>query len=213
MHSSNITILPRELHSLDDTAMPLGSCGYPRTGMEIAIKDPEGRRLAGGEQGEICVRGPAVFAGYHNNAEANAKALKDGWFHTGDLGRVDAEGFLYITGRASDMYISGGANVYPREAEEVLLTHPAVAEVAVLGVPDPDWGESGVAVVVRETGQPAQEDELLGFLKDKLARYKQPRRLFFWDELPKSGYGKVPKHLIREQLYARGDLQKGEAAQ
>ena len=211
--TGNITILPRELHSLDDTAMPLGSGGYPRTGMEVAIKDPEGRRLAGGEQGEICVRGPAVFAGYHNNPEANAKALKDGWFHTGDLGRVDAEGFLYITGRASDMYISGGANVYPREAEEVLLTHPAVAEVAVLGVPDPDWGESGVAVVVRETGQPAEEDELLGFLKDKLARYKQPRRLFFWDELPKSGYGKVPKHLIREQLYARGDLQEGEAAQ
>src|SRR3546814_8565266 len=92
----------------------------------------------------FCVRGPAVFAGYHDNPEANAKALKDGWFHTGDLGRLDAQGFLYITGRASDMYISGGSNVYPREAEELLLAHPAVAEVAVLGVPDPEWGEPGV---------------------------------------------------------------------
>src|SRR3546814_6721771 len=90
--------------------------------MEIAIKDAEGQRLPAGEQGEICVRGPAVFAGYHNNPEANAKALKEGWFHTGDLGRLDERGFLYITGRASDMYISGGANVYPREAEELLLT-------------------------------------------------------------------------------------------
>lgn len=208
--TGNITVLPRELHSLNDDEMPVGSCGYPRTAMEIAIKDPDGKRLGPEEQGEICVRGPAVFAGYHDNPEANAKALKEGWFHTGDLGRLDAKGFLYITGRASDMYISGGSNVYPREAEEVLLTHPAVAEVAVLGLPDPEWGESGVAVAVLEVGQTTDETELLGFLKDKLARYKQPRRVFFWDELPKSGYGKVPKHLIRDELFARGDL--GEAA-
>src|SRR3546814_410184 len=153
--------------------------------MEFAIKDAEGRRLPLGEQGEICVRGPAVFAGYLNNSEANAKALKEGWFHTGDLGRLDERGFLYITGRASDMYISGGSNVYPREAEELLLTHPAVAEVAVLGVPDPEWGETGVAVVVLEEGQGATAEELLSFLSGKLARYKQPRRVFFWDELPK----------------------------
>ncbi len=204
--TGNITVLPREDHSLDDKEMPVGSCGFARTGMEVAIKDLEGRRLGPDEQGEICVRGPAVFAGYHNNPEANAKALKDGWFHTGDLGRLDTRGFLYITGRASDMYISGGSNVYPREAEELLLTHPAVAEVAVLGIPDPDWGESGVAVVVNEPGQAADEAELLAFLKDKLARYKQPKRVFFWDELPKSGYGKVPKHLIRNELFARGDL-------
>jgi len=210
--TGNITVLPREAHSLDDAEMAVGSCGYARTGMEIAIKDPQGRRLAPGEQGEICVRGPAVFAGYHNNPEANAKALKDGWFHTGDLGRLDEKGFLYLTGRASDMYISGGSNVYPREAEELLLTHPAVGEVAVLGVPDAEWGETGVAVVVLEPGRTATAQELLDFLKDKLARYKQPRRVFFWEELPKSGYGKVPKHLIRKELYARGDLSE-EAAQ
>jgi fatty-acyl-CoA synthase len=209
--TGNITVLPRELHSLDDDAMPVGSCGYARTGMEIAIKDGDGRRLRPGEQGEICVRGPAVFAGYHNNPEANAKALKDGWFHTGDLGRLDDKGFLYITGRASDMYISGGSNVYPREAEELLLSHPAVAEVAVLGVPDPEWGESGVAVVVLAEGRGATAEELIAFLKDKLARYKQPRRVFFWKELPKSGYGKVPKHLIRQELHARGELAEAAA--
>jgi fatty-acyl-CoA synthase len=210
--TGNITVLPREAHSLDDAEMPLGSCGYARTAMEIVIKDAAGKRLGANEQGEICVRGPAVFAGYLDNPEANAKALKDGWFHTGDLGRLDGRGFLYITGRASDMYISGGSNVYPREAEEALLTHPAVAEVAVLGVPDPEWGETGVAVVVLEAGENASAEELLAFLQDKLARYKQPRRVFFWDELPKSGYGKVPKHLIRDELYARGDL-TGAAAQ
>ncbi|MDX1710286.1 MAG: acyl-CoA synthetase [Rhodovibrionaceae bacterium] len=208
--TGNITVLPPELHSLDDSEMKVGSCGYPRTGMEIAIKDPEGNRLDPHDQGEICVRGPAVFAGYHDNPEANAKALKDGWFHTGDLGYLDEEGFLYITGRASDMYISGGANVYPREAEEVLLTHPAVAEVAVLGVPDPQWGESGVAVVVTHSGQRAEARELLDYLDGKLAKYKRPRRVFFWDELPKSGYGKVPKHLIRKELFDRGELVEGE---
>ncbi|MCK6449732.1 MAG: acyl-CoA synthetase [Alphaproteobacteria bacterium] len=208
--TGNITVLPPALHTLDDDAPDarIGTCGYPRTGMEIAIKDPSGRRLGPGEKGEICVRGPGVFLGYWNNPEANAKALKDGWFHTGDLGRLDAQGFLYITGRASDMYISGGANVYPRECEEVLLTHPAVSEVAVLGVPDPKWGESGVAVVVPAEGALPREDELLHYLDGRLAKYKWPRRVFFWPDLPKSGYGKVPKHLIRDQLYARGELSK-----
>ncbi|MEO1192512.1 MAG: acyl-CoA synthetase [Pseudomonadota bacterium] len=204
--TGNITVLPPRLHSLDDAAMPLGSCGFPRTGMEIAIKDPEGRRLDPHQQGEICVRGPAVFAGYHNNPDANAKALKGGWFHTGDLGYLDSAGFLYITGRASDMYISGGSNVYPREAEELLLTHPNVAEVAILGVPDERWGESGVAVVVREAGSEISGEELLAFTDGKLAKYKRPRQVFFWDLLPKSGYGKVPKHLILAELRKRGDV-------
>ncbi|GAB5467256.1 MAG: acyl-CoA synthetase [Rhodospirillales bacterium] len=204
--TGNITVLPPQLHALEDAKMRVGSCGYPRTGMEIAIKDPEGRPLAAGEQGEICVRGPAVFAGYHANPEANAKALKGGWFHTGDLGYCDAAGFLYITGRASDMYISGGSNVYPREAEELLLTHPAVDEVAILGVPDEKWGESGVGVVVLAPQAGADEATLLAFLDGKLAKYKRPQRLFFWDELPKSGYGKVPKHLILKELRARGAL-------
>ena len=210
--TGNITVLPAEEHHLEDSEMRIGSCGFPRTGMELAIKDPEGRRLQAGEVGEICVRGPAVFAGYLENPEANAKALKEGWFHSGDLGRLDEAGYLWITGRASDMYISGGANVYPREAEELLLTHPAVAEVAVLGVPDRRWGESGVAVVVAAGALPedptALAAEILGHLDGKLAGYKRPRRLFFWGELPTSGYGKVPKHLIRQQLMDNGDLEE-----
>src|SRR6185437_2242739 len=122
--TGNITVLPRELHSLDDAAMKVGSCGFPRTGMQVAILDEAGAALAAHATGEICVRGPGVFAGYHNNPEATAQATRFGWFHTGDIGHVDDEGFVYITGRASDMYISGGSNVYPREIEEALLTHP-----------------------------------------------------------------------------------------
>ena len=208
--TGNITVLPRHMHSADD-ADPnanIGSCGRPRTGMEVAILDAEGRPLPVGEVGEICCRGPAVFAGYHDNAEATARALRSGWFHTGDLGRLDARGLLYITGRESDMYISGGSNVYPRECEDLLLEHPGVAEVAVLGVPDRTWGEVGVAVVVRRDGtEPVSADALLAFLDGRLARYRWPRQFVFWDALPKSGYGKITKKDVRALLYERGDVQ------
>ena len=151
--------------------------------------------------------GPAVFAGYYDNPEANAKAFRDGWFRTGDLGHMDEEGFVYITGRASDMYISGGSNIYPREVEEKILTHPAIGEVAVLGVPDPFWGEVGVAVcVAREGAAAVSEAELAAFLAPKVPRYKMPKRFFFWEALPKSGYGKIPKRLVRDELEARGLL-------
>lgn len=198
--TGNITVLPARLHSLDDGDPTAGSCGYPRTGMEIAITDEAGRRLAAGETGEICVRGPAVFAGYHNDPEANAKAFRDGWFRTGDLGHLDGRGFLFITGRAGDMYISGGSNVYPREIEEVILAHPAVREVAVVGMPDPKWGETGVAVCVLEPGMDCTADDVLAWIDGKLARYKWPRKVVFWDALPKSAYGKIPKSLLRERL-------------
>jgi len=203
-----ITVLPPSMHSADDADPDanVGSCGRPRTGMEVAILDEHLRRVPVGEVGEICCRGPGVFAGYHDDAQATAKALRGGWFHTGDLGRVDARGLLYITGRESDMYISGGSNVYPREVEEVLLTHPAVAEVAVLGVPDPKWGEVGVAVVVRRDGAACDAEALLGHLEGRCARYRWPRHVVFWDALPKSGYGKVTKKDLRELLFARGEL-------
>jgi acyl-CoA synthetase (AMP-forming)/AMP-acid ligase II len=196
------------MHSPDDDSPEanIGSCGRPRTGMQVAILDADGRPVPTGEVGEICCRGPGVFAGYHDNPEATAKALRGGWFHTGDLGRVDARGLLYITGRESDMYISGGSNVYPREVEEVLLTHPAVAEVAVLGVPDPKWGEVGVAVVVRRPGADCDAASLLAHLEGRCAKYRWPRHVFFWDTLPRSGYGKVTKKDIRERLFARGEL-------
>ena len=207
-----ITALPAHMHTADDDdpmARP-GTCGLARIGMEIAIRDAEGRRLETGKQGEICVRGPAVLKGYFDNPDADAQCFREGWFHTGDLGQLDGEGFLYITGRASDMFISGGTNIYPREIEEVLLTHGAVSEAAVLGVPDPKWGESGVAVVVTKAGESTSAQDLADYLEGRIAGYKRPRRFFFWDEVPKSAYGKVPKHLIRGELYARGDLVEGE---
>jgi acyl-CoA synthetase (AMP-forming)/AMP-acid ligase II len=145
---------------------------------------------------------------YHGNDEATQKALKGGWFHTGDLGRLDARGLLYITGRESDMYISGGSNVYPREVEEVLLTHPGVLEVAVLGVPDPKWGEVGVAVVVRRPGVPdVSADDLFAHLEGRSAKYRWPREFFFWDSLPKSGYGKITKKDVRQLLIDRGEIE------
>jgi acyl-CoA synthetase (AMP-forming)/AMP-acid ligase II len=206
--TGNITVLPPHMHSADDDDpnANIGSCGRPRTGMEVAILDSELKPLPPGEVGEICVRGPAVFCGYHANPDATAKALRGGWFHTGDLGKLDDRGLLYITGRESDMYISGGSNVYPREVEEVLLTHPGVAEVAVLGVPDRKWGEVGVAVVVKREGVPLDRDALLAHLEGRCARYRWPHHVFFWDSLPKSGYGKIVKKDIRQQLQERQEL-------
>jgi len=175
--------------------------------MEVAVLDDQMRRLPTGQVGEICCRGPAVFAGYYGNPEATEKALRGGWFHTGDLGRLDERGFLTITGRESDMYISGGSNVYPREVEEVLLTHPLVAEVAVLGIPDEKWGEVGLAVVVpTDVHSPPESAELLTHLDGKCARYRWPKRFVFWSELPKSGYGKITKKLIREHLQQTGAI-------
>jgi fatty-acyl-CoA synthase len=206
--TGNITVLPSDLHDPEDGPNArIGTCGYERTGMQVSIQGDDGRELKPFETGEICVIGPAVFAGYYDNPEANAKAFRDGWFRTGDLGHMDAEGFVYITGRASDMYISGGSNIYPREVEEKILTHPCIGEVAIVGVPDPFWGEVGIAVCVpREGAAEVSELELATFLAAKVPRYKMPKRFFFWDALPKSGYGKIPKRLVRDELEARGLL-------
>lgn len=204
--TGNITVLPARLHDAADGWAYEGSCGFARTGMQVSVQDEAGRELAPGETGEICVIGPAVFAGYYDNEAANRASFRDGWFRTGDLGHMDAEGFVYITGRASDMYISGGSNIYPREIEEKILTHPDITEVAVLGMPDAKWGEVGVAVCVPRAGAVLDEARLLAWLAPKVARYKLPRRVLFWEALPKSGYGKVPKRLVREALEASGAL-------
>ncbi|GJE42709.1 acyl-CoA synthetase [Methylobacterium soli] len=205
--TGNITVLPPDQHEIEDGPdIRVGTCGYERTGMQVQIQDENGREMAPGETGEICTCGPAVFAGYYANPEANAKAFRDGWFRTGDVGHLDAEGYLFITGRASDMYISGGSNVYPRETEEKILKHPAVAEVAILGIPDTTWGEVGVAVCVLRPGEGLGERELLTWLADKVARYKLPKRVFFWDALPRSGYGKITKKAVQAELEARGCL-------
>jgi acyl-CoA synthetase (AMP-forming)/AMP-acid ligase II len=200
--TGNITVLPPSCHSLNDDDMSVGSCGFPRTGMDVTILDDAGGHLPPGTTGEICVRGPGVFAGYHDNAAATEAATRYGWFHTGDLGHMDERGFVYITGRASDMYISGGSNVYPREIEELLLTHPAVAEACVVGVPHEKWGETGVAVLVLNVGQTVTEQALAAHIEGRLARYKHPSAFAFWPELPKSGYGKVVKRDVKRMLEA-----------
>ncbi|MGF7158806.1 acyl-CoA synthetase (AMP-forming)/AMP-acid ligase II [Rhodoligotrophos appendicifer] len=202
-----ITVLPPDLHTSVDEAARIGTCGFERTGMQVEIQDDQGNSCAAGETGEICVIGPGVFAGYHNDPDANAKAFRNGWFRTGDLGHMDEEGFVYITGRISDMYISGGSNIYPREIEEKILTHPDVSEAAVLGVPDPLWGEIGVAVCVARAGVDASTIELEIWLDGKLSRYKMPKRFLWWDAIPKSAYGKMSKKLIREEILKRGDLE------
>jgi fatty-acyl-CoA synthase len=204
--TGNITVLPPAHHHLDDAAMRIGSCGFARTGMQVQIQNDAGDELAFGETGEIAVIGPAVFAGYFNNPEANQKSFRNGWFLTGDIGHMDAQGFVYLTGRASDMYISGGSNIYPREIEEKLLQHPDLSEVAVLGVPDPVWGEVGMAVCVPAPDTAPAPEAVLDWLSSRLSRYKMPRHVVFWEELPKSAYGKITKKMIRAELEARGQL-------
>jgi len=200
--TGNITVLPPYEHELEGERRA-GTCGFARTGMQVEIQDDAGAPCAPGVTGEICVTGPAVFAGYWQNPEANAKSFRNGFFRTGDLGHMDAEGYVYITGRASDMFISGGSNIYPREIEEKILQHPAVSEVAVFGMPDPKWGEIGVAIASLKDGHALEPSEIGAFLQDKVASYKIPRAFHVWDEIPKSGYGKLAKRLIRDELERR----------
>jgi fatty-acyl-CoA synthase len=160
-----ITILRPEDHGtipVDDAG--IGTCGRARTGVEIVIVDEGGTQLPAGEQGEVCVAGPTVCAGYLGRPDANAESFAGGLFHTGDVGYLDERGYLFLTGRKSDMYISGGSNVYPREIEELLLTDTEVAQAVVVGVPDPQWGEIGVAVIERapSTGNGGARDRSAG---------------------------------------------------
>jgi acyl-CoA synthetase (AMP-forming)/AMP-acid ligase II len=193
-----ITVLRADDHGPGRT----GTCGIERTGMEVRIADDEGRALGPGETGEVCVTGPAVCAGYWEDEAANRAAFRDGWFRTGDIGHMDAAGYLFLTGRRSDMFITGGSNVHPREVEEVLLTHPAVAEVAVIGVPDRDLGEVGWAVVVSH-GE-TDGEILAAWLEGRIARFKVPKRFVMVREIPKSGYGKVTRALLRGMLEEAG---------
>jgi long-chain acyl-CoA synthetase len=176
----------------------LGSAGVARTSVEVRVVDGDDEPVATGATGEIVVRGDIVMAGYWANEEATAEALRGGWLHTGDVGSIDEGGYLYVLDRSKEMVITGGNNVYPREVEEVLLTHPAVQECAVIGVPDAYWGESVHAVVVLRPGTIATADELRAHCASSLASYKKPRTLEFLESLPKNAYGKVLKRELRE---------------
>jgi long-chain acyl-CoA synthetase len=166
--------------------------------VEVQIWNDEDQALPAGETGEIVTRSDCVMAGYWRNPVASAQTLRGGWLHTGDVGSLDADGFLTLRDRSKDMIISGGANIYPREIEEALLRHPAVAECSVVGRPHPEWGEEVVAFVVRKTG--VDEEALDAHCLDHIARFKRPRAYRFVEALPKNNYGKVLKTELRKQL-------------
>jgi acyl-CoA synthetase (AMP-forming)/AMP-acid ligase II len=178
----------------------LASAGIARTGVAVKVVGEDGAELPCGEVGEIVTRSDCVMQGYWNNPEATARALRDGWLWTGDLGAVDAEGFLTIKDRSKDMIISGGANIYPREIEEVLLTHADVAEAAVVGRAHPDWGEEAVAFIVRRSGVHVAAAELDRLCLDNIARFKRPKHYRFVAALPKNNYGKILKTALRDLL-------------
>lgn len=198
----SVTVLPASDHRLDgDKTHRLASCGRPVVGVEIRIVGPDGQDLPPGEIGEVVVRSPYLMKGYWNEPELTAQTLRDGWLHTGDMGRLDEDGYLYLVDRKKDMIISGGENIYPREVEEVLYSHPGVREAAVIGVPDPVWGEAVKAFVVVEEGAQVTEDELIAYCAERLARYKRPKSIEFCQELPKNPSGKILKNVLREPYW------------
>jgi long-chain acyl-CoA synthetase len=180
-------------------AVKPGTVGFPIPGVEIKIVDEAGREVPRGEMGELICRGANMMTGYWHQPEATAEALHDGWLHTGDLAVMDAEGYISIVDRKKDMIIVSGYNVYPREVEEVLFRHPAVADAAVVQYPDPYQGESVMAFVVLKQGQQATEQELIDYCRDQIAVFKCPRKITFRDELPKNNTGKVLRRELREQ--------------
>ena len=192
-----ITGLPQIFHS---NKLHLETCGVARTGVEVKIFDENDRELPAGETGEIVTRSDCVMAGYWENAPATAQALRGGWLHTGDLGSLDAQGFLTIRDRSKDMIISGGSNIYPREIEEILLRHPAVAECSVVGRPHAEWGEEVVAFVVLAKNVLQLTEELDNLCLSNIARFKRPREYRFVEALPKNNYGKVLKTELRKRL-------------
>ena len=174
-----------------------GSIGTPVEGVQMRLVDDAGQTVPAGEIGEIVIRGHNVMKGYWNKPEATAEAITDGWFRTGDMARVDSDGYYYIVDRKKDLIIRGGYNVYPREIEEVLHEHPAVAEVAVIGIPHPDLGEEVAAAVALKPGATATPEELRAFARDKVAAYKYPRRVWLVDSLPKGPTGKILRREVQ----------------
>lgn len=195
--NSAMMLMPRE-----DIKRKMGSIGKPGYFTDIWIADSNGKRLPPGEIGEIMAKGPTVMSGYWNLPEATAKTIVNGHLYTGDLGYMDEEGYFYIVDRAKDMYRSGGENVYPAEVEKILAGHPKISNVSIIGVPDDKWGETGMAFVVPAKDETITEEEILDYLKDKVAKYKYPRHFQFMEELPLTATMKVKKSELKEK-YAK----------
>jgi long-chain acyl-CoA synthetase len=194
-----LTGLPDNEHTDDH----LTSCGRPCPGIEVQVTDESGNPLETGKRGELVVRGSNVMRGYWNNEQETAAAFRNGFFRTGDIGYQDRDGFFYLLDRQKDMIVTGGENVYCGEVEAVILSQPAVREVAVFGMPDPQWGEIVAAWVVLKPGMQLTVDALIGHCRQSLANYKVPRHVEFSEtDLPKSGSGKILKRLLRERYWA-----------
>jgi len=209
------TILKAHEHLPDgdeDQRRRLASAGQPYLGVDVRIEDDNGNRCAFGVAGEVLLRGPALMAGYWNRSAASISALRGGWMHTGDIGYLDGQDFLFIVDRKKDMIISGGENIYSREVEETLLTHPSVREAAVVGAPDPKWGESVCAFIVPQSGAARDATALITHCRGQIASYKKPRHVFYVESLPRIHNGKVDKKQLRamaRQATAVGALQHG----
>jgi fatty-acyl-CoA synthase len=196
----NVTTLNIADH---DPARPelLASCGQAQMGIQLKLLDDDGTQVAEGDVGEICVRGPLVMEGYWNRPEETAETLKDGWLHTGDMGRFNADGYLFIVDRKKDMIISGGFNVYPKEVEDVLTSHPDVAQAAVIGVPDEKWGEAVKAVVVPKDGASLDPKALIALVKEKKGSVLTPKTVDIVAEIPLTAVGKPDKKALRAQYW------------
>jgi len=203
-----ISYLPQSDHVLDGTLAQekkLTSAGIARTDVEVAVFDENERELPPGSVGELVTRSDLVMKGYWQNPQATEDALRSGWLHTGDQGYMDQAGYVYLMDRSKDMIISGGENIYPREVEEILMRHPAVREAAVIGIPDPNWGEAVKAVIALVPGQSVSEEKLIEFCKNNIASYKKPKSVDFVEELPKNNYGKIVKRELRAKYWQDRD--------
>ncbi len=201
-----ISVLRKDEHDVNHPER-LSSCGRPVPWVHVALLDDEGQEVPDGTPGEICVRGPLVSAGYWKKPEQTAELFAHGWLHTGDIARRDGEGYLYIVDRKKDMIVSGGFNVFPREIEDVLSSHPGVAAAAVIGVPDEKWGEAVKAVVVRRPGSAVETAELIALVKDRKGAHYQPKSIDFVDSIPVSALGKPDKKALRAQYWAAAERQ------
>jgi fatty-acyl-CoA synthase len=185
--------------ALEDAARKKGSAGKPLFYVDLKIVNDQDEEVPCEKVGELIQKGPTVMKGYWNNPKATAETVKEGWLHTGDLAKVDKEGFVYIVDRKKDMIISGEENIYPAEIEQVLYSHPKIQEAAVIGVPDEKWGESVKAVVVCKPGEKLTEEEVIAFAKQHLASYKKPKQVVFIDQLPRNASMKVLKKELRQK--------------
>ncbi|TAL33166.1 MAG: long-chain-fatty-acid--CoA ligase [Spirochaetes bacterium] len=194
-------LAPEDHHLEGPQSKYLVSAGKASPCSRVKIVDPDDKTVPPGERGEICAKGKHIMMGYWKNPDANASALVDGWYHTGDIGYMDGDGYLYMTDRKADMIISGGENVYPAEVENVIYQHPAVFECSVVSAPDPKWGEIVQAVVVLKPGAKATEEEIMEHCKKTLAGYKCPKAVAFWESIPKTIIGKIIKKDIKAKFW------------